>query len=121
MKAIERMNGIPTRILGRTGLRVTVLCVGGYHIGKDRDPKLGVGIIRTAISYALSLPIHTFRICVPVAFEYIRSKPPSFYRRASGKRREEWRFGALPFQKSLCALCDRADLEVKSLCHLFWR
>ena len=49
MKAIERMNGIPTRILGRTGLRVTVLCVGGYHIGKDRDPKLGVGIIRTAI------------------------------------------------------------------------
>jgi len=49
METTERINGIPTRILGRTGLRVTILCVGGYHIGKDRDPKLGVGIIRTAI------------------------------------------------------------------------
>jgi len=49
METIERINGIPTRVLGRTGVRVTVLCVGGYHIGRDRDPQLGVRIIRTAI------------------------------------------------------------------------
>jgi predicted aldo/keto reductase-like oxidoreductase len=49
MATIERVNGIPVRILGRTGVRTTVIGVGGYHIGKDRDPKLAVRIIRTAI------------------------------------------------------------------------
>jgi hypothetical protein len=34
METVERINGIPTRILGRTGIRLTVLCVGGYHMGK---------------------------------------------------------------------------------------
>jgi len=46
---IERINSIPTRILGRTGVRVTVLCVGGYHMGKTGDTQLGIRIIRTAI------------------------------------------------------------------------
>jgi predicted aldo/keto reductase-like oxidoreductase len=49
METMEPINGIPTRILGKTGVRVTVLCVGGYHIGKQRDLELGVRIIRTAI------------------------------------------------------------------------
>ena len=40
---------IPMRTLGRTGLRVSVLGVGGFHIGKDRDLDLGRRIIRTAI------------------------------------------------------------------------
>jgi aryl-alcohol dehydrogenase-like predicted oxidoreductase len=44
-----RTNGIPTRLLGSTGERVTVLCVGGYHIGRERDAELGTRIIRTAI------------------------------------------------------------------------
>jgi aryl-alcohol dehydrogenase-like predicted oxidoreductase len=37
METVERINGIPTRILGRTGIRVTVLCVGGYHMAKTRN------------------------------------------------------------------------------------
>ena len=45
MENTERINGIPTRILGRTGVRVTVIGVGGYHIGKDRDPQLAIYII----------------------------------------------------------------------------
>jgi len=49
MATVERINGIPTRILGKTRVRVTVLGIGGYHIGKTSDSQVGVGIIRTAI------------------------------------------------------------------------
>jgi aryl-alcohol dehydrogenase-like predicted oxidoreductase len=50
----ERINGIPTRLLGSTGERVTVLCIGGYHIGKLHDRELGVRIIRTAIDEGIN-------------------------------------------------------------------
>ena len=52
--ADEIINGIPTRLLGSTGVRVTALCVGGFHIGKDRDVNLGVQIIRTAIDEGIN-------------------------------------------------------------------
>lgn len=54
METIERINGIPTRILGRTGVRVTVLCVGGYHMAKPGDTQLGIRIIRTAIDEGIN-------------------------------------------------------------------
>ena len=54
METMERIHGIPTRILGRTGIRVTVLCVGGYHMGKSRNTQLGVRIIRTAIDEGIN-------------------------------------------------------------------
>ena len=38
-----------TRVLGKTGLEVSILGVGGYHIGKDHDIALGTRLIRTAI------------------------------------------------------------------------
>ncbi|MFP3895954.1 MAG: aldo/keto reductase [Anaerolineales bacterium] len=44
----NRRNGIPTRVLGSTGVRVTIIGVGGYHIGQG-DADLGVRIIREAI------------------------------------------------------------------------
>ncbi|MBD3181624.1 aldo/keto reductase [Candidatus Poribacteria bacterium] len=43
------INKIPTRVLGRTGVNVTIIGVGGYHIGKARDPQLALRIIRMAI------------------------------------------------------------------------
>lgn len=46
-------NGIPTRNLGSTGVRVTIIGVGGYHIGKG-DPDLGVRIIREAIDEGIN-------------------------------------------------------------------
>lgn len=49
MENMERVNGIPVRTLGKTGVKVTALGVGGYHIGKDKDPQLATRIIRTAI------------------------------------------------------------------------
>lgn len=54
METVERINGIPTRILGRTGVKVTVLCVGGYHLGKARDSQLGVRIVRIAIDEGIN-------------------------------------------------------------------
>lgn len=54
METIERINGIPTRIIGRTGVRLTVLCVGGYHMAKPRDTQLGIRIIRTAIDEGIN-------------------------------------------------------------------
>ena len=40
---------IPKRPLGSTGEMVSLLAVGGYHIGSPSDPRVGVEIIRTAI------------------------------------------------------------------------
>ncbi|MFC1717126.1 aldo/keto reductase [Candidatus Poribacteria bacterium] len=54
MENTERINGIPTRILGRTGVRVTVIGVGGYHIGKDKDPQLAIHIIHSAINEGIN-------------------------------------------------------------------
>lgn len=44
-----RINGIPTRVLGPTGARVTVIGVGGFHMARPGDVDLGIRIIRTAI------------------------------------------------------------------------
>ena len=48
------INGIPTRTLGSTGVEVTVLGVGGYHIGRDANPELGIRIIRAAIDAGIN-------------------------------------------------------------------
>lgn len=40
---------IPKRPLGSTGEMVSLLTVGGFHIGLPSDPKIGIDIIRTAI------------------------------------------------------------------------
>jgi predicted aldo/keto reductase-like oxidoreductase len=54
MDTVERINDIPTRILGRTGIRVTVLGMGGYHMAKGRDPQVGFRVIRTAIDEGIN-------------------------------------------------------------------
>jgi aryl-alcohol dehydrogenase-like predicted oxidoreductase len=54
MGALQRINGIPTRPLGSTGVRVTVLGVGGYHIGNHADPDVGISIIRAAIDEGIN-------------------------------------------------------------------
>jgi aryl-alcohol dehydrogenase-like predicted oxidoreductase len=45
----------PTRSLGRTGERVSIIGVGGSHLGsKDVDEKLAIRIIRTAIDNGIT-------------------------------------------------------------------
>jgi aryl-alcohol dehydrogenase-like predicted oxidoreductase len=42
-------NGIPYRTLGRTGEKVSLVGLGGYHLGKQSDPNDSICIIRTGI------------------------------------------------------------------------
>jgi predicted aldo/keto reductase-like oxidoreductase len=53
MEQTQSINGIPTRALGSTGLSVTVLAVGGHHIGRGTR-ELGVRIIRRAIDEGIN-------------------------------------------------------------------
>jgi predicted aldo/keto reductase-like oxidoreductase len=46
--AEESSHGIPYRTLGRTGEKVSIIGVGGYHIGKPGEEE-GIRIVRSAI------------------------------------------------------------------------
>jgi aryl-alcohol dehydrogenase-like predicted oxidoreductase len=46
--------GLPTRVLGRTGQRVSVLCLGGWHIGSIKDQAEAIRIMHTAIDQGLT-------------------------------------------------------------------
>ena len=46
--------GLPTRPLGRTGLNVSVICLGGWHIGDVKDKAEAVKIMHTAIDEGLT-------------------------------------------------------------------
>ncbi len=46
--------GVPQRSLGRTGVQVSAIGLGGYHIGTQRDPQDSIRIIRTAIDEGIT-------------------------------------------------------------------
>ena len=46
--------GLPTRVLGRTGQRVSILCLGGWHIGAVKDPSEAVRIMHAAVDEGLT-------------------------------------------------------------------
>ena len=45
----ESKNGIPFRTLGRSGEKVSLVGLGGYHLGSQKDPQESIRIIRTAL------------------------------------------------------------------------
>src|SRR5438067_5512472 len=47
-------NGIPHRTLGRTGESVSLVGLGGYHLGKQSDPDESIRIIRTGIDEGIN-------------------------------------------------------------------
>ena len=47
--AADRKAGVPYRTLGRTAEKVSIVGIGGYHIGKQHDEQESVRIIRTAL------------------------------------------------------------------------
>lgn len=51
---VQRRNGIPTRVLGRTGAEVTVLGIGGHAICQQGWPEPGISIVRTAIDEGIN-------------------------------------------------------------------
>src|SRR4051812_1187455 len=47
--SVEAREGVPYRKLGKTGENVSMLGLGGAHIGQQKDPKESIEIIRAAI------------------------------------------------------------------------
>jgi predicted aldo/keto reductase-like oxidoreductase len=50
----DSKNGIPHRMLGCTGESVSMIGLGGYHLGKQSDPEESIRIIRTGIDEGIS-------------------------------------------------------------------
>jgi len=46
--------GMPTRVLGRTGVRVSIAGLGGWHIGSIKDDNEAIRIMHTAINEGLT-------------------------------------------------------------------
>jgi predicted aldo/keto reductase-like oxidoreductase len=47
-------NGLPTRVLGRTKERVSILCLGGWHIGNVKDKQEAIRIMHAAIDQGIN-------------------------------------------------------------------
>src|SRR6478672_9809926 len=46
--------GLPRRPLGRTNVQVSILCLGGWHIGAVKDPQEAVRIMHAAIDEGIN-------------------------------------------------------------------
>ena len=46
--------GLPTRPLGKTGVKVSILCLGGWHIGSVKDEKEAIKIMHAAIDEGMT-------------------------------------------------------------------
>lgn len=46
--------GMPTRVLGRTGERVSILCLGGWHLGSIKDDAAAVRLVQTSIDEGMT-------------------------------------------------------------------
>jgi predicted aldo/keto reductase-like oxidoreductase len=51
---VEHRDGMPYRVFGKTGEKVSILGVGGYHVGVQATPDDSVAIIRTAIDSGIN-------------------------------------------------------------------
>jgi aryl-alcohol dehydrogenase-like predicted oxidoreductase len=47
-------DGLPTRVLGRTGQRVSILCLGGWHIGAVKEQAEAIRIMHAAVDEGLT-------------------------------------------------------------------
>jgi aryl-alcohol dehydrogenase-like predicted oxidoreductase len=54
MSEIAGHGGIPYRRLGRTGEMVSLIGVGGYHLGRQADDQEAIRIVRTAIDNGIN-------------------------------------------------------------------
>ena len=52
--AAEPRNGIPYRVLGRTGEQVSCIGIGGSHMGKQKDEEESIRIVRTALDNGIN-------------------------------------------------------------------
>jgi aryl-alcohol dehydrogenase-like predicted oxidoreductase len=50
----DSKNGVPYRMLGHTGEKVSLIGLGGYHLGKQSDSEESIRIIRTGIDEGIN-------------------------------------------------------------------
>ena len=50
----ESRNGIPYRTMGRSGERISLIGLGGYHLGKQADAQESIRIIRTGLDEGIN-------------------------------------------------------------------
>ena len=50
----DTKNGLPYRTLGRTGEKISLIGLGGYHLGNQSDPNESIRIIRTGIDEGIN-------------------------------------------------------------------
>jgi uncharacterized protein len=46
--------GLPTRVLGRTGQRVSILCIGGWHLGTLKDDTESIRLMQAALDEGIT-------------------------------------------------------------------
>lgn len=51
---IENSSGIPMRPLGRTGVEVTAICFGGYHLGLVKDDAEAISLLHDSIDSGIT-------------------------------------------------------------------
>jgi predicted aldo/keto reductase-like oxidoreductase len=54
VQRLESRNGIPYRTLGRTGEKVSLIGLGGYHLGKQADVQESIRIIRVGLDSGIN-------------------------------------------------------------------
>src|SRR2546423_753925 len=52
--ADDDSKGLPTRPLGKTGVKVSILALGGWHIGSVKDEQEAIKIMHAAIDEGLT-------------------------------------------------------------------
>ncbi|MEP9410471.1 MAG: aldo/keto reductase [Candidatus Brocadia sp.] len=50
----DNEEGMPKRRLGKTNMMVSILCAGGYHIGRMRDERYAIRTIHTALDEGIN-------------------------------------------------------------------
>jgi uncharacterized protein len=53
-RSFAETSSVPTRTLGRSGEKVSMVGLGGYHIGMQKDEQESIGIIRSALDHGIS-------------------------------------------------------------------
>src|SRR2546427_3565819 len=53
-RAQAQTTSIPRRTLGRTGAKVSMVGLGGYHLGMQKDEQESIRIIRTALDSGIN-------------------------------------------------------------------
>jgi predicted aldo/keto reductase-like oxidoreductase len=54
VQRLESRNGIPYRTMGRSGEKVSLVGLGGYHLGKQVDPQESIRILRTGLDEGIN-------------------------------------------------------------------